>query len=189
MALARAFWCFPTRCFGHQGISFSCRTSSLFFATFGRPYSGKSGRLRRRMILGGVWHTPVTNRSCSRSWWVEAGDSFSVREVLVSILISYLRSFILPFSRSLPWSRHNMTSTTMNSSTMIPARLPPPGMTSNLIDPASTGYQQTICNIICVTFVTIFVGMRTYTRIKLVKCVSWDDCKCFWPYWWWQTFV
>lgn len=60
---------------------------------------------------------------------------------------------------------------------MVPARLPPPGVTSNLIDPVSTAYQQTICNVICVIFVTLFVGMRIYTRIKLVRCVSWDDCK------------
>ncbi|KAG9513740.1 hypothetical protein KCU93_g9993, partial [Aureobasidium melanogenum] len=63
----------------------------------------------------------------------------------------------------------------MSDLTTIPARPPPPGVTSNLLDPYSTGYQQTICNIICVIFVTIFVGMRIYTRIKLVKCVSWDD--------------
>ncbi|KAH0368598.1 hypothetical protein KCU65_g3807, partial [Aureobasidium melanogenum] len=63
----------------------------------------------------------------------------------------------------------------MGDLTTIPARPPPPGVTSNLINPDSTGYQQTICNIICVIFVTIFVSMRIYTRIKLVKCVSWDD--------------
>jgi hypothetical protein len=59
----------------------------------------------------------------------------------------------------------------------IPARMPPPGVTSNFIDPVNTGYQQTICNVLCSIFVAIFVGMRIYTRIKLVKCVSWDDCK------------
>ncbi|KAG9698130.1 hypothetical protein KCU95_g2866, partial [Aureobasidium melanogenum] len=63
----------------------------------------------------------------------------------------------------------------MSDPTTIPARPPPPGVTSNLTNPDSTGYQQTICNIICVIFVTIFVSMRIYTRIKLVKCVSWDD--------------
>ncbi|THX83959.1 hypothetical protein D6D04_02679 [Aureobasidium pullulans] len=63
----------------------------------------------------------------------------------------------------------------MSDPNTIPARLPPPGYTSNLINPHSTGYQQTICNVICVIFVTLFVGMRIYTRIRLVKCVSWDD--------------
>jgi hypothetical protein len=60
---------------------------------------------------------------------------------------------------------------------LMPARMPPPGVVSNLIDPVSTGYQQTTCNILCLIFVTLFVGLRIYTRIRLVKCVGWDDCK------------
>ncbi|KAI4717159.1 hypothetical protein E4T48_06623 [Aureobasidium sp. EXF-10727] len=63
----------------------------------------------------------------------------------------------------------------MSDPAMTPARPPPPGMTSNLTDPVSTGNQQTICNIVCLIIVTGFVSMRIYTRIKLVKCVSWDD--------------
>jgi hypothetical protein len=67
----------------------------------------------------------------------------------------------------------------MSDQSMIPQRAPPPGMTSNLINPVSTGYQQTTCNILCLVFVTLFVTARIYTRIRLVKCVSWDDCKYF----------
>ncbi|KAI4837646.1 hypothetical protein E4T44_08236 [Aureobasidium sp. EXF-8845] len=63
----------------------------------------------------------------------------------------------------------------MSDQSMIPQRAPPPGMTSNLINPVSTGYQQTTCNILCLVFVTLFVTARIYTRIRLVKCVSWDD--------------
>ncbi|THZ29490.1 hypothetical protein D6C89_01993 [Aureobasidium pullulans] len=80
-------------------------------------------------------------------------------------------SYSQPFS--VIQARHSTTD--MSDPNTIPARLPPPGYTSNLINPHSTGYQQTICNVICVIFVTLFVGMRIYTRIRLVKCVSWDD--------------
>jgi hypothetical protein len=65
----------------------------------------------------------------------------------------------------------------MSDPGLTPARMPPPGVVSNLIDPVSTGYQQTTCNILCLIFVTLFVSMRIYTRIRLVKCVGWDDCK------------
>ncbi|KEQ77812.1 hypothetical protein M436DRAFT_36696, partial [Aureobasidium namibiae CBS 147.97] len=63
----------------------------------------------------------------------------------------------------------------MSDPSTTPARMPPPGVTSNFINPVNTGYQQTICNVLCSIFVAIFVGTRIYTRIKLVKCVSWDD--------------
>ncbi|KAI5236190.1 hypothetical protein E4T42_09531 [Aureobasidium subglaciale] len=66
----------------------------------------------------------------------------------------------------------------MSDPRTTPARPAPSGLTSNLVNPHSTGYQQTTCNILCLIFVTMFVGMRIYTRIRLVKCVSWDDCKC-----------
>jgi hypothetical protein len=65
----------------------------------------------------------------------------------------------------------------MSDRTTTPAGLPPPGQTSNLHNPPSTGYQQTACNVICLVFVTLFVGLRIYTRVRLVKYVSWDDCK------------
>ncbi|KEQ95627.1 hypothetical protein AUEXF2481DRAFT_88450 [Aureobasidium subglaciale EXF-2481] len=63
----------------------------------------------------------------------------------------------------------------MSDPRTTPARPAPSGLTSNLVNPHSTGYQQTTCNILCLIFVTMFVGMRIYTRIRLVKCVSWDD--------------
>lgn len=59
----------------------------------------------------------------------------------------------------------------------VPAGVPPAGVTSNLIDPPSDGYQITICNIVCLIIVITVFSMRMYTRICIVKAVGYDDCE------------
>ena len=59
-----------------------------------------------------------------------------------------------------------------------PARQPPEGISSNLVNPSGSGYWQTSTNIVCSVFVVLFVALRLYTRIRLVKNVGWDDCLC-----------
>lgn len=58
-----------------------------------------------------------------------------------------------------------------------PAAEAPLGQSSNLHNPPSIGYHQTITNGVCIFFVTLFVGLRIYTRLRLVKSVGWDDCE------------
>lgn len=58
----------------------------------------------------------------------------------------------------------------------IPAARPPQGTTSNLDDPVSRAYQITICNVVCLFVVCIIVGVRLFTRIRIVKSVGIDDC-------------
>lgn len=99
-------------------------------------------------------------------------------ETLLFFHISFSGDILAPvFLNPLFRDPDTKRKTTTMSDPWIPARMPPPGVTSNFIDPVNTGYQQTICNVLCSIFVAIFVGMRIYTRVKLVKCVSWDDCK------------
>jgi len=60
-----------------------------------------------------------------------------------------------------------------------PARAPPPGQVSNLIDPPSIAYQVTVCDAVCAVVVFTVVGLRMYTRVFLTQSVGRDDCKCF----------
>lgn len=56
---------------------------------------------------------------------------------------------------------------------------PPPGVEPNLIDPPSQTPNNIALHTICLTFVTLFVIIRLYTRIYITKAKLWiDDCKC-----------
>ncbi|KUJ19298.1 uncharacterized protein LY89DRAFT_780274 [Mollisia scopiformis] len=59
-----------------------------------------------------------------------------------------------------------------------PVRPPPPGQTSNFINPVSRSYQ--LVAVIAVTFalVVLFIGFRLYFRLKVTKSFGADDWLC-----------
>ena len=58
-----------------------------------------------------------------------------------------------------------------------PALHPPPGMTSNLLNPESLWKWDVLCVTICLFFTTVPFVLRTYTRIFIKKIWIFEDCK------------
>ena len=57
---------------------------------------------------------------------------------------------------------------------------PPPGITPNFKNPTSRSGQLLAANLACLIIASVFVTLRAYTHISLVRSVGWDDCKqCF----------
>jgi hypothetical protein len=60
----------------------------------------------------------------------------------------------------------------------IPAAKPPPGFTSNLVNPATNENIGVVTLSIFIALATIFVGMRLYVRFKVAsQSPWWDDRK------------
>ena len=59
----------------------------------------------------------------------------------------------------------------------FPAGTPPPGITSNLINPPSKGQTLVILDGVFMSLMLVAVFIRIYVRVKLVKTWGWDDCK------------
>jgi len=57
----------------------------------------------------------------------------------------------------------------------IPAMAPPPGVKSNLVNPESIAYRQTIATSILMAIMMLFVFNRIYVKAWLVRKLSWDD--------------
>lgn len=65
----------------------------------------------------------------------------------------------------------------MNSTDIIPALPPPPGVTSNFVNPAFNGNQIVIVGIIFPILMLPFLGARLYAKYSLIKKFHCDDCK------------
>jgi hypothetical protein len=52
---------------------------------------------------------------------------------------------------------------------------PPPGVTSNLVNPESIAYKQTITTSVILAIMMLFVFNRIYVKAWLVRKMSWDD--------------
>ena len=59
----------------------------------------------------------------------------------------------------------------------IPAALPPPGVVPNPEHPYSSGYILIVVGTILLTVMLLSVCIRIYTKIRIVKKSSPDDCK------------
>lgn len=56
-----------------------------------------------------------------------------------------------------------------------PAGRPPPGQESNLVDPPSKAYLLILTVVVCLTFTTPAVWIRTYVSCFILRRVRWDD--------------
>ena len=54
---------------------------------------------------------------------------------------------------------------------------PPPGITPNLVNPSDHTKESIILHTVCLTLVTIAVGIRLYTRALITRKIGADDCK------------
>ena len=57
----------------------------------------------------------------------------------------------------------------------MPAMAPPPGVKSNLVNPESIAYRQTIATSVLLAIMMLFVFNRIYVKVWLVRKMSWDD--------------
>lgn len=69
-------------------------------------------------------------------------------------------------------------STTLTNSEDLPALAPPPGVISNFVNPPSLGDRLTATLATCLSLSTIFVSVRIYTRLFIIKPLKWDDFTC-----------
>lgn len=53
---------------------------------------------------------------------------------------------------------------------------PPPGVIPNFKNPTSRSGQLLATNLACLIIASVFVTLRGYTHIFLVRAVGWDDC-------------
>ena len=59
----------------------------------------------------------------------------------------------------------------------LPALFPPPGVTSNFINPETRASALVITSILCTTLVVFCVAVRFYTKIHIKHAWGLDDCK------------
>lgn len=60
----------------------------------------------------------------------------------------------------------------------LPPGLPPPlGVTPNFVNPESVTGQAHVVFVMCLVFSTLFVFLRMYTKLILLKSHGWEDCE------------
>ena len=59
----------------------------------------------------------------------------------------------------------------------LPALLPPPGITSNFVDPTSRGKDLVITSALCIPLMVVCVAVRFYTKLRIKHVWGWDDCE------------
>ena len=65
----------------------------------------------------------------------------------------------------------------MASTAIIPAGKPPPGVTSNFVDPAYDGARFIAISAVFLGLAVIVVVLRAYTRVVIQRSFAADDCK------------
>ena len=63
----------------------------------------------------------------------------------------------------------------------IPLSPPPPGVTSNFVNPVSQATAIKVISTICMLFVFVSFAMRIYVRLWIKRTLQKDDCKTFHP--------
>lgn len=67
----------------------------------------------------------------------------------------------------------------LNDSQPIGGLRPPPGVTPNFVDPYSTRAYFILTFVMCVTVTSIFILVRAYTKMYIIKSHQWEDCEKF----------
>ena len=68
--------------------------------------------------------------------------------------------------------------TELNRLLQSPAMRPPPGVMPNLKNPPVHFFEERLLTMImCLTFTTLFVTMRMYTKLFVIRTHGWEDCR------------
>ena len=54
---------------------------------------------------------------------------------------------------------------------------PPPGVVPNFVDPVSLQRYDVLTQSVCLSVATVFVLMRLYTKVVVLRNPWWDDCE------------
>lgn len=60
---------------------------------------------------------------------------------------------------------------------LLPAAKPPDGVIPNLVNPESCGPAVIVALAISSGLMSVFVILRMYTKLRIVRKMDWDDCK------------
>ena len=66
----------------------------------------------------------------------------------------------------------------MADSQITPAMPPPPGKTSNFVNPEYQGTKFIVVNCIFLPMAVVALAVRTWTRVFIVRNFRSDDCMC-----------
>ncbi|MCJ1424105.1 hypothetical protein MMC29_001992 [Sticta canariensis] len=66
-----------------------------------------------------------------------------------------------------------------NATSIIGGLPPPPGVTPNFVNPESLHSEWVLMMSMCLAFTTIFVGLRLYTKLVIIKSHGWEDYTSF----------
>lgn len=70
------------------------------------------------------------------------------------------------------------TPAELNLLLQSPAMAPPPGVTPNLVNPPVYWFKEwTLTAAVSITITTLFIMMRIYTKLFLIRNHAWEDCK------------
>ena len=74
-----------------------------------------------------------------------------------------------------------MTTTSMELQELLnsPAMTAPPGMHHNFVNPTNLNTELYVAVIMCLTISVLAVGMRMWTKTRLVRKVLLEDCSSF----------
>lgn len=75
------------------------------------------------------------------------------------------------------WYNPVEAANTTSSWTAVGAVAPPSGITPDFENPTSRAGRLLAANVACLVIATIFVVLRLYTNIFLVRVIGWDDCE------------
>lgn len=71
-----------------------------------------------------------------------------------------------------------MSSTTTTNPLLGPGLEPPPGVIPNFTNPPDTQRTAFIVTLVlCLSVTSVFVPLRLYTKLFIVKKPQWEDCK------------
>lgn len=71
----------------------------------------------------------------------------------------------------------NQASSAPQVGGLPPGLPPPPGVTPNFVNPESVTGQAHVVFVMCLVFSTLFVFLRMYTKLILLKSHGWEDCE------------
>lgn len=58
-----------------------------------------------------------------------------------------------------------------------PALAPPPGVTPNFVNPYNQNKVTITLISVCLPATTLFLLIRMYSKVRLIKSHGWEDCK------------
>lgn len=70
-----------------------------------------------------------------------------------------------------------ITSMNLTDPSNTPALAPPPGVTSNFVNPESLLTYVIVTIALCLTLTTVTIGLRIFTKVHIAKAMHWDDCE------------